>query len=210
MDFIQNYQFNEYIGIKVINEVKYHLEYLHPDSLNMNPIHVLDRMSTDDEIIYSPYLFGYSNYSRKGYKKNIINFSDCPTNPTNNISSILGGVGLSISSNCKYVNEAMQYLKFVANPLIQETTFTKYGGQPGNMNAWNNEYNNLLCTNFFYDTQKTLQNAFIRPQHPQWNVFQEQGSEELHASLLKNEASEKIMKELNQLYRTVVTNGKEI
>jgi multiple sugar transport system substrate-binding protein len=206
-NFIHNYCINEFIGIDVLDEIKYHLEYLHSDSINMNPIQVLERMSTDDEIIYSPYLFGYTNYSREGYKKYIVNFSDCPINPGSNVSSILGGVGLGISSNCKYINEAVDYVKFVADPFVQETIFTKHGGQPGNLNAWKNEDNNILCHDFFKNTINTLQNAYLRPQHPLWNNFQEQGSELLHAGLIKNNPSEKMMKDLNQLYKTVIDNG---
>lgn len=206
-DFIKDYVINESVGMPVLDEIKDHLEFLHPDSINMNPINVLDRMSMEDDIIYSPFLFGYTNYSRNGYKNHIIDFCNCPVNPEKHISSILGGVGLSISSNCKYIDEAAKYIKYVADPFIQESTYTKYGGQPGNINAWKNEENNILCNNFFSNTLRTLQNAFIRPQHPLWNNFQEQGSELLHSGLLKNYSSEKIMKELNELYRTIITNG---
>jgi multiple sugar transport system substrate-binding protein len=205
--FIKNYVINESVGISVLDEIKYHLEYLHPDSINMNPINVLDRMSTDDEIIYSPYLFGYTNYSREGYKMHIVNFSDCPISPISKVSSILGGVGLAISSNCKYVNQAVDYIKYVADPFVQETTFTKHGGQPGNMNAWNNEDNNKLCNNFFKNTINTLQNSFVRPQHPLWNRFQDEGSDLLHSGMTNNYSSKKIMKDLNQLYKKVIDNG---
>ena len=206
-DFISNYQINEKVGSAVIDELKVHLEFLHLDSINMNPIKVLDRMSKDDEIIYSPFLFGYTNYSRVGYKKNIVHFTDCPVNPSNNISSILGGVGLGVSSNSKNVDAAVSFTKYCASPSVQETTFTQDGGQPGNMIAWESEDNNKLCNNFFKNTIKTLQTAYVRPQHPLWNQFQEQGSELLHACLLKNESSEKMMKDLNQLYQSVIPNG---
>ena len=47
--------------------------------LSMDPIQALDQMSLDNEKIYSPMLYGYVNYSRKGFRKNRIQFDDMPS-----------------------------------------------------------------------------------------------------------------------------------
>ena len=46
------------------------------DCLSMNPINVLDIMSDTDDFYFCPQLYGYSNYSRVGFRKSIINFGN--------------------------------------------------------------------------------------------------------------------------------------
>ncbi|MGB5437164.1 MAG: hypothetical protein WBM98_14810, partial [Maribacter sp.] len=203
-DFICDRSIDEKIGSSVLNEIKEHLKYLHPESLNRNPIQILDRMATEDEIIYSPYLFGYTNYSREGFAKNMVSFSNSPVNPKNNVSTILGGVGLAVSAKCEYVDEAVAYVYYVAEAKTQETIYTENGGQPGNLFAWQSEANNKLCNNFFIDTLQTMEKAYVRPQHVGWNKFQELGADLLHKGLVRDIASDTLMGDLNQLYKSFV------
>ena len=201
-NFIYDFKINEHVGMKVLDEIKFHMNFIHPDSLQMNPIQVLDRMSNENEIIYAPYLFGYTNYCRPDYSKNLIDFTNSPVNPEKSVSTILGGVGLSISVHCKPIDEALEFLKYVSSPSIQSDIYTKSGGQPASLSAWNNEENNKLCNCFFKDTIKTMKHAYVRPRHPGWNTFQEKGAELLHNGLLKGIDSKKMIEVLNQLYKT--------
>lgn len=201
--FIDNHLIDTTVGSQVLNEIKFHLDFIHPESMNWNPIQILERMGNDEEIIYSPYLFGYTNYSRLAYTKNLVHFSNSPIGAQKNISTILGGVGLAVSAQCKYPSTAASFVEFVAGAEIQEGIFTRNGGQPGNIKAWQSIENNQLCNNFFNDTILTIENAYIRPQHPGWNQFQEQGADLIHEGVLKNRNSEKIMKELNTLYQSM-------
>ncbi|MEM1134494.1 MAG: extracellular solute-binding protein [Bacteroidota bacterium] len=203
-NFIKNNSIEEKTGITVLDELKQHLECLHHESLNWNPIQVLDRMGAHDEIIYSPFLFGYTNYSRAGYAKKIVKFSNSPVNSKNNISTILGGVGLAVSAKCKHANLAIAYLEYVANAQIQEGIYTENGGQPGNLFAWQSKANNALCNNFFTDTLETMEKAYVRPQHKGWNQFQEQGASLLHTGLIKEVSSSIVIKDLNQLYQSII------
>lgn len=203
-NFIENRKIDEKLGSAVLDELKEHLKHLHPDSLNWNPIQILNRLAVDDDIIYSPFLFGYTNYSREGYSKNIVKFSNSPTNPKNDISTILGGVGLAVSSKCKHADLAVTYVSYVAKAQTQNGIYTKNGGQPGNLIAWESEVNNVLCNNFFSDTIRTMEKAYVRPQHEGWNEFQEQGAELLHDGLVKNIPSHRMIKNLNQLYQSII------
>lgn len=203
-NFIKDFKLNETVAIEVLNELIEHLNYLHSESLNWNPIQILNHMATNDEIIYSPYLFGYTNYSREGFAKKNINFSNSPTNPKNNISTILGGVGLAVSAKSKHADLALAYAGYVAKGETQEGIYTENGGQPGNLLAWQSAVNNGLCNNFFNNTLKTMEMAYVRPQNPGWNKFQEKGAAMLHRGLVKNISSTSLVKGLNQLYRSIV------
>lgn len=203
-DFIQGFYIDKKTGVNALDEIKRNLKYIHPKSMHWNPIQILDEMSSNDEIIYSPYIFGYSNYSREGYSKNIVHFTDSPINPLNDVSTILGGVGLAISKHCQDVKAAVEFVAFVASSKNQEGIYTLNSGQPGNLNAWKSENNNKMCNDFFNNTLKTLKKAYVRPQHPAWNLFQEQGACLLHQGVLEDMQSDKLIKNLNQLYQSVI------
>lgn len=205
--FIRDFKVNEKVGISALEAIKFHLQYLHPDSIRWNPIQILDRMSQEDEIIYAPYLFGYSNYSREGYAARLVHFTNSPNNPLNDASTILGGVGLAVSAQCKAVKEAVDFVSYVADPDNQEGAYTKHAGQPGSLRAWKNKQNNVLCNNFYLDTLKTLEKAYVRPQHPGWNTFQEHGANLLHEGLVKNEPSDNLIKQLNKQYKFMCKYG---
>ena len=158
-------------------------------------------MSEDDEIIYSLYLFGYSNYSRVGYAPKLVHFTQSPQNPQNDVSTILGGVGLAISAHGQAAEEAVDFVNYVAHPGNQDGAYMQNAGHPGNLQAWKSKESNVLCHNFFIDTLETLQKAYVRPQHPGWNGFQEQGADLLHQGLVKNESSDTLIKQLNEVYR---------
>ena len=206
-DFINDYTIDSGVGTKTLDEIKQHLDFIHPESINWNPIHILDRMGEGDDIIYSPYLFGYSNYSRRGYSKHIVYFTDSPANPANDVSTVLGGAGLAISVESRAVEIAVEFVDFVANPDTQEGIYTREGGQPGNLRAWTNKDNNEMCSNFFTNTLRTMERAYMRPRHAMWNSFQEQGADLLHEGILKNIESTKLIVELNELYHSVVHHG---
>ncbi|MEO1009924.1 MAG: extracellular solute-binding protein [Bacteroidota bacterium] len=201
--FIQKDAIDVKTGTAVLDELKLHLGYLHQESLHWNPIQVLDQMSKEEDIAYAPFLFGYTNYSREGYAKGLIRFGNSPMNPETDVSTILGGVGLAVSSKSEHISLAVSYVHFVASAKTQKGTYTKNGGQPGNLVAWECARNNVLCGNFFDETRITMEQAYVRPRHAGWNKFQEQGAELLHQGLVKDISSAKTMKALNQLYRSI-------
>ncbi len=201
-DFVNDKGVDKQVASLVLDEIKSHLDYLHPDAMSWNPIQILDHMAANDEIIYSPYLFGYTNYSRDTYAKKLVHFCNSPINKKG-ISTILGGVGLAVSAKCSSPNVAAKFVEYVAGEEMQEGIFTENGGQPGNLRAWTSDKNNVLCHNFFKDTLLTLENAYVRPQFPGWNQIQEQGAELLHDGVAKNRNSEKVIDDLNDLFQTI-------
>lgn len=202
-DFIKDKTIENRLGIQVLDELKIHLEYLHHESINWNPIQILNRMAEENEILYSPFLFGYTNYSRSGYSKNLVKFGNSPINPNNEVSTIMGGVGLAISVHCEHQEVAAAYVNYVAKAETQKGIYTKNGGQPGNLVAWQSDVNNTLCNDFFVNTMETMEKAYVRPQHMGWNKFQEQGADLLHNGLVQDIPSENIMKKLNELYQSI-------
>ena len=108
-------------------------------SLERNPIASLDLMASsgNSEKAYCLFPYGYSNYSRRGYAENLLQFGDLPSLEAGGppMVTTLGGAGLAISSHSAHAAEAAGYVRYVALPQIQATLYAQAGGQPGHRRA---------------------------------------------------------------------------
>ena len=166
------------IGVEVLKIMSKLANLVSKDCLSMNPINVLDYMSTNEDKVYCPILYGYSNYSRKGFRKSIIKFTNIPSfndKEDNCQGSQIGGTGLALSSNSKYKDIAIDYAFYIASESCQKDTYYFSGGQPGHIKAWKDKKINLDCNNFFEDTLETLEKAWLRPRYDGYMYFQDIG-----------------------------------
>ncbi|WP_298035409.1 ABC transporter substrate-binding protein [uncultured Dysosmobacter sp.] len=177
-----------------------------PDSFDMNPIDVYNAMSEEGTIVYSPYGFGYTNYSRCGYHKDLLEYYDAPLiNSDAEVSTVLGGVGIAISSriSSEKIPAAVEYLKFVVSPDVQKGIYTLSGGQPATMSAWLDEKNNQMTNNFFKNTLRTHQMAFVRPQLVEWPYFHTAAGEQLQKDIRNRISPETMAENFNRLYKEI-------
>ena len=177
-----------------------------PGAFDMSPIDVYEAMSSAESIVYCPYGFGYTNYSRDGYRKLLLEFHDAPLISLNaQVSTVLGGVGIGISSRifAEKVPNAAEYIKYVTSASVQKGLYTQNSGQPAALSAWQDEKNNALTHQFFKNTMKTHQTAFIRPATEQWPYFHTVAGEQLQRDLLHHASPEKIAANFNDLYLEV-------
>ena len=161
------------------------------ECLSMNPIETLDYMSTNDDILYCPLLYGYSNYSRLNFRESLIHFTDIPSfnGKENNCSgSQLGGTGLAISKSTKHLKTALKYCFWVASENCQRGLYYDSGGQPGNALAWRDDKINENCNNFFKSTLKTLDKSWLRPRYDGYMYYQDKAGTLIN-NFLKGENS---------------------
>lgn len=161
------------------------------ECLSMNPIETLDYMSTNDDILYCPLLYGYSNYSRLNFRESLIHFTDIPSfnGKENNCSgSQLGGTGLAISKSTKHLKTALKYSFWVASANCQRGLYYDSGGQPGNVLAWRDDKINENCNNFFKNTLKTLDKSWLRPRYDGYMYYQDKAGTLIN-NFLKGENS---------------------
>lgn len=174
---------------------------VHQSSLSMNPIQMLDLMSSTDELVYSPLIYGYVNYSLDHFAKHIIHFTDMPSVSSEPSGSVVGGVGIMVSAHSSYKQEAVNYVKYVVSEECQRGLYFNSGGQPGHRQAWLDPEINRKAHGFFENTLKTLDNAYTRPRFNGYTFFQEQGGEIVHQSLIKGTQPSEVIQDLNQAYR---------
>jgi multiple sugar transport system substrate-binding protein len=173
----------------------------HPESLQWNPPGVLDRMSSGTEIMYCPMLFGYSNYGRVGFRTTVLQFADIPVSgdgPPR--GAILGGTGLSISRRCKHPAEASEYAAYVASAEVQCGLYFDAGGQPGYRAAWTDTRINRASNDFFVNTLRSLDGAYLRPRFDGYMAVQERAGAVLHQWLRDGDDADAALRVLDALY----------
>lgn len=167
----------------------------------LNPIGLLDRMASADDVVYCPLAYGYTNYSRDGYADRPVVFRDIPcVEGFPPRGSCLGGAGLAVSSASKEQAAAMAYARWVASPEVQRTEYVRAGGQPAARSAWDDVAANELTRDFFTGTRATIESAYLRPRHPGFPDFQTKAAGLLREAVLSN-AFDSAAEQVNELYR---------
>lgn len=188
-------------GEWALEQIRSWKSFIHKASFEMNPIQMLSHMASNDEIIYSPFSFGYTNYSRKKAGAKNVNFIDVPRFKNNNITSLLGGAGIAVSQKSSHLNECLDFINYILSPQIQQTVYFQNEGQPALLSAWNDEQCNADSSDFFKNTLFTMQHAYVRPRIPNFNVFQENAANLIHDLALSQTSAVKGIVLLNNLFR---------
>lgn len=178
-----------------------------PRSLNWNPVQVLNEMSLGSEIVYVPYCFGYVNYAWLD-QSHPLQYWDAPFWSGNRTASLLGGVGIAVSSQCRHQTQALEYVRYVTDPAVQQDEYFLAGGQPGQRDAWLDRKNDRLTGGFFSHTLSTIQNAYMRPRFPGWNVFQEQAGSLLNAGLRAGYSAQRMKADISALFQQHFSQNK--
>jgi len=156
----------------------------HPESLEWNPIALLDHMSAQDDVAYCPLTFCYTNYARDGYAAHRVRFGNVPGGR----GALLGGAGFAVSARCAHPEAACAYGAWLCGAEVQRTLYVEHGGQPGHAAAWHDEHANRLTNGFFRDTWEAIERAYVRPRHRGFVPFQEAAGRTIHA-LLRGEGT---------------------
>ncbi len=198
----------EEVGEQTLDLLISLLKVAHSESKDMDPINMLDKMCRTDEILYSPLVYGYSNYAQSGYADYVVEFCNmpifddadskfCQSTPN---GSMIGGVGLAMSTQCKNVDAALEFMKFVAPADAQRTMLFDNGGQPGHRVAWEDQHVNEVSHNFYKGTLDTLMLGSLRPRFNGYVDFQAEAGARIRAFVLDGTGDKKaFVRELNEL-----------
>ena len=165
-----------------------------------NPIDISEILSQTDDYTYGICMYGYSNYSRDGFRKNVLVYDDLPSFDGRATGSQLGGAGIAVSSRSKSPQAAAEAAYLLSTPEIQRTTYGHGGGQPGNLIAWKDNALNEASQNFFRNTLRTLENAWVRPRVLGWPQVQFQSSLVIHRCLVEKSVTARDVQEIAAMY----------
>lgn len=156
-----------------------------PRCLSLDPIGIYEWMGRDAKApAYSPYGYGYTNYSRPGYCRHLLSFHDAPGFHDNGPrGTVIGGTGIAVSANCQHPDIAVEYSFWIAGADCQKGLYYRTGGQPGNAIAWDDDACNADCRDFFRNTRATLETSWLRPRYDGYMQFQDAAGGIVHACL---------------------------
>lgn len=188
-------------GLAVLDAMMSLARHLPRECLSMNPIETYERLAGQDRYVYCPLGYGYTNYSRAGYRKNLLKFANIPAiGDGGPRGSCIGGTGLAVSSQCKHRNVAVDYSFWVASAECQKTLFFDSGGQPGNKVAWEDDRCNKVAHNFFRDTRQTLDSVYLRPRYSGYMMLQDKAGDAINAFLAGRQSAEDTLDQIDALY----------
>lgn len=164
------------------------------DNAGWNPIQAADALSSSDQWAYSPLLFGYTNYSRAGFRPERLAYTDIP----GVTGSLLGGAGIAVSASSAHVDAAVAHAFWLDSAEVQAGVYYDGGGQPGNAVAWESERTNADSLDFFRQTRDTLENAYLRPRHPRFTELQDALSPLVTAALLGELTDDELIARLDE------------
>ncbi|MFC5502401.1 extracellular solute-binding protein [Lysinimonas soli] len=117
-------------------------------------------------------LFGYTNYSRPGFREHVLAYDDLPSLDGRAGGSTLGGAGIAVSATTRHPELAAAVAATLAGAEAQLGPYTAGGGQPGNLRAWRSDTDNEATRGFFRNTLRTLERAWVRPRAIGWPELQ--------------------------------------
>lgn len=147
---------------RVIGELRELCSLAHPLSRKWNPILCYDHMVAHDDVVYVPFAFGYVNYASKPETPKLA-FTNIPM--PDSAGALLGGAGIGVSAQSRHRQAAMDYAMFLCSPEYQRGDYVRAGGQPGSLQAWQDNVVNAGTGGFFQDTLKTISASYLRPTH---------------------------------------------
>lgn len=174
----------------------------------MDPIAISEEMAKPNtNVACVPFIYGYANYAREGFRPRRLRFADIPVIGTRGpVGSALGGTGLAVSAYGSHVSDAIRFAYWVASAPVQSGPYAAAGGQPGHAAAWEDQSVNAPVAGFYEATRATIEGAWLRPRYNGYMGFQKAASERLNQGLKAGESGHSIVAALNALFRANLGN----
>ena len=176
------------------------------DNLTWNPIQTADALAEGDRYAYSPLLFGYTNYSREGFRAHRLQYVDIPRGLRGVSGSLLGGAGIAVSGRSPHLDVARAHAFWLASAEVQRGVYFDGGGQPGNSVAWDDDRTNAHTLDFFRGTRATLEGAYLRPRTAQYIELQDRLSPIVTRTLAGELSDAQCIARMNEL-TSALTEG---
>jgi multiple sugar transport system substrate-binding protein len=191
------------IGKEVLQMMKALWSRVDNSMFSCNPIAVAELMAITDDCWYCPFAYGYSNYSRRGYARMLLHYTDMISMGSGGrLRSTLGGTGLSVSAFSGHKEEAVQFAAWIVSPQVQSTIYADNGGQPGHRIAWEDEHVNHQTNGYFINTLPALDRAYVRPRYNGYLHFQDKAGEPIQQYLQYGGDAQSVLDQMNLLYRS--------
>jgi multiple sugar transport system substrate-binding protein len=167
----------------------------------LNPIGLLDRMSSVDDLGYVPLVFGYVTYSSPALERRVT-FGAPPA--AARIGSTIGGTGIAVSRRCEPTPALLDHLRRLLSPEAQAGFLPEHSGQPSARSAWLDPLVDTAAGGFYGGTLATIEDSWVRPRFPGYVPFQSEASAIVRAGVLGGTGAAETLRRLNEAHRRAV------
>jgi multiple sugar transport system substrate-binding protein len=143
-----------------------------PETHDLNPIALLERIAAGDRLAYCPFVYGYAGYAARDWGAPV-RFGDVPRLVEGGpLGSTLGGTGLAVTRGTRVTAELTRHLGWLMSADAQRGFLPRHAGQPSRREAWTDPDVNAAYGGFYADTLASTEDAWVRPRHPGYPAFQ--------------------------------------
>jgi multiple sugar transport system substrate-binding protein len=187
------------VGITALETLRALASYCPPEAIEWNSIAALNALSTRDDLLYGPYIYGFSPYSALPTRRLV--FTTIPAGPTGSIGgSVIGGTGLAISRNCARLDAALDIARYLTSASVQ-LRIGLDDGQPARRSAWLNPQLNAAYADFYVNTLPAIDASWLRPRYAGYVPFQSAAGEIVTDYLRDGSSPEATLDELDATRR---------
>jgi multiple sugar transport system substrate-binding protein len=195
------------VGTQVLEDMRKLAQLCPSDIFEWNPIRLHEELATSSELRYCPFVYGYVNYSRRGYGAHRLAAGAIPQYRGTMLTGVLGGTGLAISADTRHSDIAADFVQFALSPAVQTMLYPDCGGQPGYKAAWQDDVNNAATLDFFKNTLTSLDATWMRPRYPGYLYFQDRAGAPIRDFVRDGGDPEEVLDALDALYRESKEHG---
>lgn len=164
----------------------------------LNPIGLLERLTSGDDLGYVPLIYGYSTYAATGRPRAAV-FGPPPSGPARTGSTI-GGTGLVITRRCRPTPALLDHLRWLLGDRAQSGHIPQHGGQPAMRAAWQDPDVNAATGGFFERTLVTIDDAWVRPRFAGYVPLQTHASALIRAAVAGEIPRDDVVSGLDALF----------
>lgn len=170
------------MGLRVLDQLRMLFDAVGEEALSSSPVRILGVMATSDTALYSPLVYGYSNYCRAGFAPRKLQFLPMPCG--DGVSgAVLGGAGLAVSAFSAHRELAVRFAAWVCGADCQGSLYLFHGGQPASRTAWTSEAAHAMADGYFRAALPLIEGAFVRPTYDGYTDSQSAAGALLHQYL---------------------------
>ena len=189
------------VGEEALHLMKRLFAFLPRVCMDLNPIQLLGRMSTSDEFVLAPVLYGYNNYSRRGFSQHRVEFRPAITGRLNEgVGATVGGAGVSVSRGANHLDICRTFCERVVSVEVQTGTYLLAGGQPAAKEAWTEGQGDRITNGFFGNVLGAMERGYVRPNYPGFTVAQSRCAELIREFLADGRPAGDVLADMDDAY----------
>lgn len=160
---------------------------------DLNPIGLLELMSSTDDLAYVPLVYGYVTYSPR------VRFGLPPA--ARRTGSTIGGTGIAITRRSEPTAELLDHLRWLLAPATQSGFIPEHAGQPSARTAWTDATVDEGAGGFYSATLDTIEHSWVRPRFAGYIPFQSAASAKIRDGFADGRTADAVAADLAAAYR---------